>query len=277
MKKLWSLIVLLSLLSPPAFAVGTVTQTVESSGSGYTLTLTWTADAAAATVPNTAITTFTSGGFFLTMVETNPGATAPTDNYDITILTAAGADLMGGALANRDTSTTEIAFPVTTSPPIDGTITFTLSGNSVNSATGTVKLYFSRTPTAGTGITTTTSASTVDPSLWSATYTSAQTNTVFLSAPSAGTRIVVIGVFVASSVTANVSVIMGFHATVTPASGTARVFGHPAVSATNGAWKQLGGSSIGVGGDAVPLLITTGAIADGAFMVDVLYIVEAVP
>jgi len=260
-----------------AFAAGTVTQTISPIGGGYVVTLTWTADASTGSVPNTATSTDATtaiAGLFLARVETNPGATAPTDNYDITVLAASGVDLMGGALANRDTANTEIAFPATASPLVDGALTITLSGNSVNSAVGTVKLYFTRSPTAGT--TSATAASTVDPLIASATYATGQTNVALIAAPSAGTRIVIIGFFAASSVTANVSVIAGFHATVTPASGTGRVFGHPAVSATNGAWKHLGGSAIGVGGDAVPFLITTGTIADGALMVDVLYIVEAI-
>jgi len=275
--KLLTAALLIVLLALPAFAVGTVTQAIVQNQSGYVLTFTWTADASNGSVPNATTSVADSlvfKGLYLSYVETNPGATAPTDNYDITVLAASGVDLMGGALANRDTSNTEIAFPATASRLVDGALTFTLSNNSVNSAVGTVKLYFTRSPTAGT--TSATASSTVDPLIASATYATGQTNVAFIAAPSAGNRIVIIGVFVASSVTANVSVIAGFHATVTPASGTGRVFGHPAVSATNGAWKHLGGSAIGVGGDAVPFLITTGTIADGALMVDVLYIVEAI-
>ena len=121
------------------------------------------------------------------------------------------------------------------------------------------------------------SSSGVDPTIAAVTYTTAQPNATLIAAPSSGNRIVVIGIWVASSVTANVSVLIGFHATVTPATGTGRVFSHPAVQTGGGGWKQLGGSAIGVGGDAVPLLVTTGTIADGAVHIDVLYIVEAVP
>ena len=44
-------------------------------------------------------------------VVTNPGSAAPTADYDITIEDAQGMDVMGGALADRHTSTTEQAWP----------------------------------------------------------------------------------------------------------------------------------------------------------------------
>ena len=76
-------------------------------------------------------------------IETRPGQAAPTDNYDIVLNRGDtnGADMMGGNLANRDTSTTEEAYPATGTPILDTNIFFSLSGNSVNNATGTVTIY----------------------------------------------------------------------------------------------------------------------------------------
>lgn len=122
---------------------GTVTEKAEQSGKMGKLTLSWTADASAATVP-----AYTTKDFlgFVTMVTTNPGATAPTDNYDITITDSDGVDIMGGELANRDTTNTEQATPLVGATYRDrhviGKLTLNISGNAVNSATGTVVIYY---------------------------------------------------------------------------------------------------------------------------------------
>jgi len=87
-------------------------------------------------------------GWYLNMVETIPGATAPTDNYDIVINNASGADVMGGALANRDATLAEQVAPllggIPTKRPINSDLSIVLTGNSVNAATGTIKLFFGR-------------------------------------------------------------------------------------------------------------------------------------
>jgi len=84
-------------------------------------------------------------------METNPGSTAPTDDYDIVINTAGGVDILGGAGANRDTSTTETAYPTIDSTsgqkgcvPINSALSLVLSGNSVNNATVAIKLFLTR-------------------------------------------------------------------------------------------------------------------------------------
>lgn len=48
---------------------------------------------------------------WLDNVVTNPGATAPDDNYDVVFTDGDVVDVMGGELANRDTSTSEQAMP----------------------------------------------------------------------------------------------------------------------------------------------------------------------
>lgn len=147
MKRLLGTLALLTCLSLPAMAVGTVTQTMTRLGDStfYILTISWTADAAAATVPATALITTGAGrttdGFIITQVITNPGSVAPTDNYDITLVDADGFDIMGGALVDRDTANTERAVPAVVNAILPGTVTFTLANNAVNSATGTVMIY----------------------------------------------------------------------------------------------------------------------------------------
>ena len=156
MKKILFAIILAALFLPSlTFAAGSVTQTLAMVGNNtgkYIWTLTWTADAADHTVPNTAMSADILAvveGFYIEKVTTNPGATAPTDDYDITIEDTDGVDLMGGALLNRDTSTSESAYPIVATGvygavPFDGAPTVKWAGNSVNSATGTIKIFLSR-------------------------------------------------------------------------------------------------------------------------------------
>lgn len=79
---------------------------------------------------------------------TDPGSTAPTDNYDIIVSSTvsnhwSALDIFDGNLLNRDTSTTEKATWSYAPFPVYGPLTFTLSGNAVNNATGTLTLILS--------------------------------------------------------------------------------------------------------------------------------------
>lgn len=85
---------------------------------------------------------------YLIGISTNPGSTAPTDNYDITLLDEDGEDRLAGAGANRDTSTTEYAAVGRACSP-DDTLTLTITGNSVNSATIEIILWW----TTGSSVT----------------------------------------------------------------------------------------------------------------------------
>ena len=117
----------------------------------YVLVIDWTADSVDATVPSTATgTAYTDQikGAKVLMALTDPGATAPTDLYDITITDAYGVDVFGGELGNRSTSSSEQALPKIGSGygprPVEGALTFNLTNNSVNSATGQVRVFFER-------------------------------------------------------------------------------------------------------------------------------------
>jgi hypothetical protein len=112
---------------------------------------TWTASATTAAVADIPLSTtefnFLQGyGFYLYLMRTDPGTPAPTDNYDIVIHDATGNDILGGAGMDRDATNTETVMPLVGDFgelfPVDGALTIKISGNSVNSATGTIKLYF---------------------------------------------------------------------------------------------------------------------------------------
>lgn len=143
-----SLAILLTMfLSAQAFAAGTVTQAwTYPTSKVKVLTFSWTADAAAATVPATASNDNMDG--YIILVVTDPGTTAPTDNYDITLTDGNSVDAMGGNLADRDTANTEQAVPkigtVYGGRYVSGILTLNISNNAVNSATGTVKIYIER-------------------------------------------------------------------------------------------------------------------------------------
>lgn len=109
------------------------------------ITLDATADSADGSFPATAI----SGGKvygILQRLVTNPGATAPTDNWDVTITDEDAFDVLGGAGANRDTTTTEEAeIKMTTfQRVVANTLSVAITGNSVNSATIRLQLYVLR-------------------------------------------------------------------------------------------------------------------------------------
>ena len=122
-----------------------VTQEREERGGIVEITLDWIADDTNGSVPDTVIKWMIGG--ILKYVTTNPGATAPTDLYDIVLEDKDGVDVMGGALSDRKTATSEVAYPKEPGAtvnlngvPVLGQLTFKLTGNLINSAVGTVRL-----------------------------------------------------------------------------------------------------------------------------------------
>lgn len=77
-------------------------------------------------------------------IQTNPGATSPDDGYDIALNDADGLDRLGGSGTNRDTSSSErtlvSGIPIVAA---DEALTVSITGNTVNSATTTIRLYYS--------------------------------------------------------------------------------------------------------------------------------------
>lgn len=105
----------------------------------------WTADAGDGSVPNLSLTNLC--GYVIKAI-TNPGSTAPTDNYDITLGDPedSALDALGGALANRHTTTTQQVYPTVSGATVPiwldkGTYTLAIANNAVNSATGRIILY----------------------------------------------------------------------------------------------------------------------------------------
>ena len=78
--------------------------------------------------------------------ETDPGGTAPTALYDISMTDSRGVRIDGGSLDNRSATVTEMVTPVLGSDykftPNQGFLTLGISNNSVNSATGVVRVWW---------------------------------------------------------------------------------------------------------------------------------------
>jgi len=136
-----------------ALAAGSVTVSIAKMPSDTirVVTFSWTADASDGSVPSTTVSaaiTQQIAGWNCFLGVTNPGSTAPTDNYDIVVNDTDGVDIFGGKLNNRDTATSEQAVPLVggayMTRPVTGAITMVLTNNSVNSATGTLQLFFSK-------------------------------------------------------------------------------------------------------------------------------------
>lgn len=110
----------------------------------YVISVNWTASSSGS-VPQTLLQCPimpTIQGYRVVNSEATPGSTAPTNGYSITLLDSSGVDIMASAMSALS-STSPASFQASpTAPPIFGALNFTLTGNSVNSATGRILIYF---------------------------------------------------------------------------------------------------------------------------------------
>ena len=111
----------------------------------------WTASGSDGTLTNVTISDNQAkvlSGLKAVLGVTNPGATAPTAAYDIEILDEDGIDIFGTALKDRSATASEQARPAIATLAgerlVDGHLTFQLTNNSVHSALGTCKIYFTK-------------------------------------------------------------------------------------------------------------------------------------
>ena len=147
------------LLPAMCFAAGaSVTMTRTKADVPYStgfqkVVIVWVADDTSHLTPNTSFDVALVGGssplkgWSCCLAVTDPGTTAPTADYDISIEDDYGADIFGGELVDRHTSSTEQAVPLMATGTyiprlVTGNLTFKVTGQLVNSATGTCVLYF---------------------------------------------------------------------------------------------------------------------------------------
>ena len=143
MKRLILGICLMFAMVSMAYGDGTLTQDYAKHGALNIATLTWTTSAGGVFTA-TAMSKSVNG--MVVMVETDPDGTAvPTAAYDITLLNSGGADIMGGSLANRSATATELTMPLMngnyTGVAVQGPLTLTVT-TAGNSKIGVVKIYY---------------------------------------------------------------------------------------------------------------------------------------
>lgn len=110
-------------------------------------TINWTADNANGSVPSLTIPmpqpAFGEGGlsgWYLLCMETASGTTAPSSGYGVTVTDDLGVDLLLGNGANLP-ATPHAVMPASW-VPVMANLSVNISGNSVNSAGGTIRLIF---------------------------------------------------------------------------------------------------------------------------------------
>jgi hypothetical protein len=112
------------------------------------LTFTWqaAADGSLSAYPISANQAKVLSGLYAVQAVINPGATAPTASYDVTLTDTDGVDVFGGTLGNLSATASAIVRPdiatLAGKRLVQGVLTFNLTNNSVNSANGVIKVYF---------------------------------------------------------------------------------------------------------------------------------------
>ncbi len=140
MKKMISVLLIALCLGLPHFAsaAGSCTATLSDSGLYHIKILTYacTGDAVNGAIPAKASPAVYGWVF---MVTTIPGAvTAPTNNYSLYLSDADGVDISAGSLTSRSATAGQ---QYLTGRAVAGPLTLTASGQSVASATWTVKVW----------------------------------------------------------------------------------------------------------------------------------------
>ena len=141
-------LILLCILATSSFAAETGTFTITPSfvnvlgqKARIYLTIVWAANSSHAFSDRT-INAITYGiqGYYLVSSETISGTPAPTDGYVVTIKTANGSSLF--SMTGSNSTTVGVLTNYTKVDPVSGNLTFSVSGNSINSSTATCILKF---------------------------------------------------------------------------------------------------------------------------------------
>jgi len=145
MKKFIIVIFMMLLMATSGYCAESVTQSLQVGGEINVLVMNWTTD-------GSGDLTATDTGYpiegYLMLVETDPSGTAiPSAAYTVTLTDANGVDVMGGALADRSTTTTEMTMPKLngnyTIIPVVSTLEMDVT-SAGNSKSGVIRIYFVR-------------------------------------------------------------------------------------------------------------------------------------
>lgn len=129
-----------------ALGAGTAQTDVSQIGTSNTWVVTyhWTGDSVNGSVPSTNVQLTCCQGFLPVQVETVPGSPQPTSGYSVAINDAAGVDILNGAAGSLSASAGQSFAAAASAPPIQGTITLVITGQSIASAKGTVYVFLSK-------------------------------------------------------------------------------------------------------------------------------------
>lgn len=118
----------------------------------WMVTANWTGDAANGTVPAATTALNQVQGYNIVQVQTVPQTPAPTANYTLTITDVRGFDILtgqGGMLSSTLSQGFQVAGNV---PPLLGSLTFNISGQSAAGAKGQVLIWFQKPVTITAGL-----------------------------------------------------------------------------------------------------------------------------
>ncbi len=153
---LLAFVLVLAFVSPSfgAAVPGSATQSLTSTRQGEIITVNFafiandTDGSMPAIATSTAISTAITG-LYLFAMETNPGNVTVPNAWSVTITNAAGYDIMGGTGVTRSTTLTQRVVPAVSTgiygaALVDGILYLNITGNTTNSAPGSVKLFLSK-------------------------------------------------------------------------------------------------------------------------------------
>lgn len=134
-------------LAVPAFAVGTVQQSIAQLGTSnnWVLTFNWTGDSSSGTVPVTpSVLGSCCQGYLITQAETVPRSPAPTSGYSVAITDSAGVDALGGGAVTVSSTIAQSFVASPSTPPLQGALNLVITGQSVAGAKGIVYVFLSK-------------------------------------------------------------------------------------------------------------------------------------
>ena len=151
--KLLFVITIVLALAVPGFGAGTVQQTLTQLGqtNNWVVAYQWTGDGITGAVPLApAQLQGCCQGYSIVQVETVPGSPAPTSGYSVSINDAAGVDALGGAAASLSSTTAQSFAAASSAPPLQGTFSLVITGQTAAGAKGTVFVFMMKPGTVNT-------------------------------------------------------------------------------------------------------------------------------
>ncbi len=109
----------------------------------YVISMNWLAgsDGSVPVTPAVLPTGGLAQGYRVLSVEAAPGTTAPTNGYSLTLPDSLNMDLLGGGGVSLSSTIAQYFTGLNAPPPLNGTFSLSITGNSVAAAQGKVLIY----------------------------------------------------------------------------------------------------------------------------------------